>query len=51
MRSIVRVILPLLLILAVSGFAGERSSAAAASPSATLADQRLVVLETFMRPT
>jgi hypothetical protein len=47
MRHISRIFLPVILILAVSVISREQTFAA----TALLTDQRLVVLESFMRPT
>lgn len=46
MRTIARIILPIVLLLALSSFAWAQQAPAEARP----ADQRLVVFEAFMRP-
>ena len=50
MRSLARISLPILLILALAGSGWGRTSAKGAPAEAGLAVQRLVVFETFMRP-
>ena len=47
MHFIAKILLRIILILALSGIVGEQTFAT----EATLTDQRLVVMESFMNPT
>jgi hypothetical protein len=50
MRSLAHIFLPALLLLALGGVIGGQVSATGATEVALATNQRLVVLETFMRP-